>query len=109
MINALVFRADGRILVSLANDGSVRVWETKSGQCLRVLPRQASKLLAVTFHPEGRLCAHSIDQAIKIWDVESGRYLRTLQGHQREIWSLAWSPDGRFLLSGSVDTAVKRL
>src|SRR5438034_894181 len=74
LINSVVFSPDGGILVSSENNGTVRVWETKIGRCLRVLSRQAGDSFAVAFHPDGRLFARasSDNNTIKLWDVASG-------------------------------------
>ncbi len=101
------FSPDGRILVSVEHNGTVRMWETQSGRYLHVLSRQASE--AIAFRPDGRIFAYSSPaNEINIWDIEHGQYLRTLQEHQGEIWSLVFSSDGRFLLSCSLDTTIKR-
>src|SRR5260370_32286217 len=80
LVNTVALSPDGEIVVSGERNGTVRMWEIGSGQCLHTLSRQTVGVFpvaAVAFRPDGRLFATSSpDNEINVWDVESGQRRR---------------------------------
>ena len=108
VIHSVGLSPDGKILVSGGHNGNLRMWNTRSGQCVSIASRQTGGLFAVAFSRDGQFFANSTPyKVIGIWEADSGQYLRSLKGHQGEVWSVAFSPDGRFLVSGSADMTTK--
>jgi WD40 repeat protein len=113
-ITSLAFSPDGKTLASSSADGTVRLWEVKTGQPLgQALSGHSSLVLTVAFSPDGRtLASGGADQTIILWDVSNfkGRTDRplayALTGHQGEVSSVTFSPDGQRLASGSEDGLV---
>jgi serine/threonine protein kinase len=97
----LAVRPDGRQLASCSQDGSIKIWDAKTGQNLCTIPAHKNHARSVAFSPNGqRLASASWDGTVKIWDTQTGQELHTLQGHQGEVWSVVFSPDGNYLASG---------
>jgi len=66
----------------------------------RTLAGHASKVLAVTFSPDGTtLASASRDGAIRLWDVASGAERTRLPGKIMSVWGLLFLPDGTSLLA----------
>ena len=100
-------------------DGTVRLWDVATGQCLKILQKHNTSIVrAVAFSPDGQILASaSADSSIHLWDVTTGQALKILQGHLKPVSSVAFSPipqppddlggAGGILASGSDDKTVK--
>ncbi len=97
----LAFSPDGQRLAAAVWDGTVRVWDIKSGKLLHTF-RHDDRATCVAFHPDGRqLASGSCDNTAKIWDLETGTEVETLRGHIGYVMTLAYSPDGTLLATSS--------
>ena len=118
-INGLAFTPDGARIVSGANDGTLRVWDTTGGQAEEVLAEYGGA--GVRFSPDGtRILAASIptnmyipsltphdDRSIRVWDVRTSELIARFRGHQERIISLDLTADGSRLASAGLDGDVR--
>jgi eukaryotic-like serine/threonine-protein kinase len=116
-VYSVAFSPDGARLASGSHDGTVKVWDARTGQELRTLKGHTDVVRSVAFSPDGaRLASGSegFDRArkslvgeVKVWDARTGQELLTLKGHTGYVSSVAFSPDGARLASGSSDKTVR--
>jgi WD40 repeat protein/transcriptional regulator with XRE-family HTH domain len=96
------------ILASGGYDKLVRLWDVRSGKCLKILAGHRSWVRSVTFSPDGlMLASSSFDLDIRLWNVRDGRCLLVLQGHTSGIRSVSFSPDGQKLASSGFDLSIR--
>jgi WD40 repeat protein len=71
-VDGLVFRRDGRILLSAGNDGIVRGWDARSGKPQgRPLRGHEGGVAALALAPDDRtLASGGVDERIAVWDLE---------------------------------------
>nr|WP_095856737.1 WD40 repeat domain-containing protein [Streptomyces sp. Ag82_O1-15] len=110
------FTADGRILAVGGEDGTLQLWDTRTGHIRKTLAQGAHatdseatvRVTSIAFSPDGRtLASGSEDRTVRLWDTRTGRLRRSLAGHAHGVPSVAFSPDGRTLASGDDDGSVR--
>lgn len=102
------FSDQSPLLVSSSFDATVRVWNVKTGNCLKVLSGHTHWIWSVDISPDSRLVASGGDDGTaKLWDVETGECLHTLSDHSNWVWAVAFSPDGKTLATGSYDHTIR--
>jgi WD40 repeat protein len=107
-VNCCAWSPDGARLLSVSDDGTLRVWDSASGRELLTLQGHTNWVRACAWSPDSaRLLSGSYDQTLRVWDSASGRELLTLQGHTDWVRACAWSPDGARLLSASDDQTLR--
>jgi WD40 repeat protein/tetratricopeptide (TPR) repeat protein len=103
-VNGVAFRPDGRCLATLGYEGTIRLWNTGSGQPQKTisLGRQGvNSQRGLGWSPDGRrLAGVTRDGPVRIWDPETGRETARIA---RNAGSVAWSPDGTRIALGLVD------
>ena len=117
----VLFTPDGKELISVSDDKTIRFWDVASGEPIRVLrppigPGHEGRLYAAALSPDGRTLAvggwglKDAIGSIYLISTATGRIERVLKGHTNVIHSLAFGvpPGGRLLLaSGSGDNTAR--
>ena len=94
----LAFAPGGGLLVSAAEDGTVRLWNLKAGKEQVRLGGHEGTVRALAFSPDRRLLAVGGDDAVvRLWEVAGGRLRATYRGHEGAISEVAFARDGRRL------------
>jgi WD40 repeat protein len=120
-VRQVLFTPDGKELITVSEDKTVRFWDVGTGEPIRVLrppvgPGPIGAVHAAALSPDGKMLALSslgplADRGPVIYLIRlgSGHVERVLLGHARGhlIYALAFSPDGRRLASGSTDQTAR--
>ena len=105
---AVAWSPDSTRLLTGGDDGTVRVWDARTGEPLHQLTGHTGWVCSVAWSPDGtRLLTGSDDGTVRIWDARTGEPLHQLTGHTGWVRAVAWSPDGTRLLTGSDDGTVR--
>lgn len=103
-VEGLAFTPDGSKLVTGADDGTVRVWDLKTGKELQRLVTDGAGVDTVAITNDGRyVLAGSSDRTIVTWDILTGDKIATLHSDSPVMHRFALSPDNRMILSGGGD------
>ena len=108
-VPSIAFGPDGNTLASGSYDGTVRLWDTASGQTIDILIVHSDTFAvwSVAFSPDGNTLASGSEDTVRLWDVETGELLLALNGRTGAVRSVAFSPDGNTLATGSDDNTVR--
>ena len=129
IIRKLLFTADGRELISVSDDKTIRVWSVSSDGQRAALARtirgqngegREGMIAAAALAPPdtagqqrwlavgGYLPGAPRDRyAIRLHDYASGEIASLLHGHTEAVLALAFSPTGRWLASAGKDHTVR--
>ncbi len=118
-IQHLVFTPDGKKIISVSEDKTIRIWDSFTGDLLKRLDLQIGDssegvLYASAISPNGRLLAvggHNLTRSgevyITIINLEQYVQVGYASGHTGSINDLAFSNDGNYLISGSDDATIR--
>jgi small GTP-binding protein len=98
MIGRICWSPDGRLLATPSENGTVRVWDTDSGACLRIICQDES-MFAAAFHPDGHILATGGSRGTSLWDVDSEKLRNRLTSDY--CHAVAFSPHSRIVASGN--------
>jgi WD40 repeat protein len=104
-------RADGRFAITGSDDGTVRLWDMRTGECVHLLKGHSQSVSSADLTPDGRFAVSSAsDGAVRYWDLTDGRCLLTFtpRGPQGRIspQHVRITADGRHVLGTGRDGDV---
>ncbi len=104
---AVTFFAKHDKLLVGNHDGTIVVWDLRSGKRLAQLVGHKGRVQAITVCHDDAICVSGGDDtAVRVWDLEKGTLLRALAGHTDQVCSVAVSPDGTAIASAGDDGAI---
>ena len=118
-IQNLLSTPDGKQIISISEDKSIRFWNAENGKMIDKLEGQIGDgwegiLYASAISPDGKFLAvagypvkEETENYILIIDLDKKEQVSTAVGHTNIINSLAFTRDGKNLLSASDDGTVK--
>jgi len=99
-IESVAFSPDSKYLATAAADGTVKIWEIKTGKELNQLIHK-DQVSHIAFSPNGRFIATaSFDQTARIWEPLSGTEIAAIR-HESKALAVAFSPSSQYLATQS--------
>ncbi len=103
----IAWSSDDCIFATGSNDGSIRLWDPLTGECLQTI-QATSVVWMVTWSPDNRtLASAGSEEAVRLWDMQTGRCLDMLETQQQGNKAVVWSPDDDWIASGGNDGTIK--
>lgn len=108
-VNSVMYSPKGECIVSASHDGTVRVWNTKTGENTRILEsisafNEEEKFTFVSFSPdETQIVASTAVGHIIIWDIEKGKINGNFKDTYSPVFAVAFSQDGNKIVSATLD------
>ena len=110
--NAVDISPDGRMALTGLQDGSVRVWDTQTGQQFnQALDGHTGGVHAVAFSKDkacSKILAGAGDGALRVWDTQTGQQIGKTMVHPafegKKIQNVAFSPNHDSYICGNHET-----
>jgi WD40 repeat protein len=97
-VTALSFSPNGNLLAAAGTNGTVKLWQTRTGKELFSTRKQVD-VPCLAFSADGRRLAWASGDTVTIAAVPEGKVLHTIAGYAHSPTLLVFSPDGRRLAS----------
>jgi WD40 repeat protein len=124
-VSHALFTRDGKELITVSKDKTIRFWDVANGHMLRVLrppigPGREGELNAAALSGDGKTLAvagfgfahgqgndRKRPSPVYLIDTEAEEVVKVLTGHERALLALAFSRDGKHLASGGIDKVIR--
>jgi WD40 repeat protein len=97
-----------------SEDGSIRLWDVKSGEELRQFRGHTGRVECLALSPDERYVVSAAsdyqggeDNTVRLWDAESGEELRRITGQLLYTRDLLFSHDGRHVYTAGVNAILQ--
>jgi WD40 repeat protein len=81
-VNSAVFSPDGTMVLTAADDGTVILWDAKTGQEMRRFVGHTAGIRAVAISPDSKYVATaSDDKTVRVWHTDYHEAVRYLCAH----------------------------
>ena len=108
MVNSAVFSGDGSRVATASDDGTARIWDSRTGELLHTLEGHFGGVRSAVFSGDrSRVVTASYDGIARIWDSRTGELLHTLEGHSGVVRSAVFSGDGSRVATASSDGTAR--
>jgi WD40 repeat protein len=103
----LTLSPDGSRIVTVLQDGSMKLWDAHTGRGLFTFPGGPVLYAGLVFsHDSQRLVATAPGGTLKVWDVHTGKQQHTLRGPSGPFYNLVISRDGGHIVASSADGII---
>jgi WD40 repeat protein len=108
-VGQIAFCRDGTQAASVADEGTVALWDPSSFQPIDVFRGHMLGAHGVAFSPDDRRLATGSNgrEAVKLWDLSTHRELITLAGQGSSFGHVAFSPDGRWIAARNMKNELQ--
>ena len=113
-IRAAAVDGSGKILATVSDDRTARLWSLSNGELIRVLrpeigPGAEGRLFSVAMSPDGRFIVTAGSTGFErekgssfyVFETSTGQLVKRVGGLPEAVNRLAWSPDGRYVAAGT--------
>ncbi|KAL1914393.1 uncharacterized protein VTP21DRAFT_8911 [Calcarisporiella thermophila] len=95
---------DSTKIISGSRDNSVRIWDIRTGKCLRTLHHHKKSVLCLQIDGPW-LVTGSSDTTIAVWELDTGNVVKELVGHEDSVLNLCF--DSNHIVSSSKDKTIR--
>jgi WD40 repeat protein len=101
------FVQDGRYLVSLGYEQTIRFWDTDTWRETKVVRPEVPSARGIVFSHDDQLAALLLEGRVDIMSVDNWTKMNELTISAKSVGSAAFSRDGRWLAVGAADRKIR--
>ncbi len=104
-VSTVAFSPDGKTLVSLGTDDTLRVWDLNSGEERKNISGYDDNVYSdvlLTEDAQTVMIPKWTNRTIRLWNAHSGKHKQTFIGPKEYLWDVAFSSDGSRLATRSM-------
>lgn len=95
-------------IVSGSYDESVRIWETASGKCLKMISAHSEPVMSVCFSQDNMfVLSSSWDNYCRIWSVHNGICVKSFMLFGCPVCFSSLSPNNEYLIASGNNSSIK--
>ncbi|KAG1885228.1 WD40-repeat-containing domain protein [Suillus subluteus] len=103
-----IYLPGGQRMMTCSADGSLRVWNLKSGKQIGDNWRDGKgAVCTIALSPDGKKVVSGSMDGVRLWNIDTGKVIMKWTGNTERVWTVCWSRDGRRVLSGSWDGTAR--
>ena len=103
-VRSIQFIENSNRLISASQDNTIKVWDLKTGECLKTLNEHERWVTCILTISNNQLVSSSNDKTIKIWDLEKYECVNSLISDS-SVYSLCQLQDNK-LATGRMDGLI---
>ncbi|KAF2125885.1 F-box/WD repeat-containing protein-like protein lin-23 [Dothidotthia symphoricarpi CBS 119687] len=96
---------DNKYIISCSKDAMIKVWDRKTGACIRTLKGHRGPVNAVQLRGNFLVSA-SGDGLAKLWNLQTGTAIKDFPSEDRGLAAVEFSDDAKYVLAGGNDHVV---
>jgi WD40 repeat protein len=102
------FSPDGTVVATRGDDGSIQLWDVKTGSIVKELTDSEHIVNRFAFNIDGRFIAGaSEDSVIRVWETKTGKEVMKFVGHTDRILKIRFGLDRRTIATSSADKTLR--
>ena len=95
MVASVSFSPDSARIATASLDGTVKLWDTRTGAILHNLGGYRTSAQGVAFSPDGTRLVTTLNTYAKVWDAQTGTAVFDLKGREGfDVHRVSFTPDG---------------
>lgn len=103
-----VFSKDGKRVLTVSQDKSVKIWDGQNGILLASLKGHQEMIAMGVFSPDGNtILTVSEDKTAKLWNSYNGNLIASISHGDEEIYDAGFSEDGKYIYAPFSDSALR--
>lgn len=106
-VGTLTYINNGRYLVSMEYDGTIKFWETDTWEDIRTISIDKDRIRGLAFSPDEKTIALSMESKIQLRSVDKWTLGAELPVSTKVVNGMAFSTDGSWFAAGAADRKIR--
>lgn len=106
-VPSVAFVQEGRYLMSLGYEGTLKFWDTGTWQAARTIGVDDPRARGVVLSPDEQVIAVSVESEVQLRTVEDWQLMARLAVSTKVVNGMAFSGDGLWLAAGAADRKIR--